>query len=208
MSLESLTNPLERLGYLPTAMQMRPSDFPPSSSYAWSASIQYYLNDVAISGVDGAAYVYTGGADQITCILGGSDPSASANWTLLGGAKATKIIPVSAGPAVNALTLSNHTLVVPANSKWLVHVHGLVSIAAGNYANTDDFVIGVTSSGTGGLGEEATFAPAPIPSTQFHVANSFYVEAGTTTSTLAITASGSGTSQNWTGIVAAFIRLA
>lgn len=212
MSLESLTNPLERLQYLPTAMQMRPSDFPPSSSYVYSALIQYFLNDVAFSAVDDAAYVYTGGADQDTSTLGGADPSANPSWTLLGGAKTTKQIPTSGGAALGALTLTNHTLAVPANSKWLVSVHG-VAAKGSALAASDAMVLGVTSSGTGGVGSSSihTGAVGASPATtSFNVASTFYVEAGTTTSTLTITATvlGNASTMNLTNIVAAYTRLA
>lgn len=208
-SLESLTNPSERLQYLPTAMQMRPSDFPPSSSYVWSSIIQYYLNDVVISPVDGAAYVYTGGPNQITALLGGSDPSASSDWTLLGGAKSTKQIPTGGASASGALTFGNNTLVVPAESKWLVHVHGLATKAT-PLAASDSITIGITSSGTGGLGENCDNNAVPISGgdTNYQIANSFYVEAGTTSSTLTLTAVTHGSAQSFTQVVVAYIRLA
>jgi hypothetical protein len=209
MSLESLTNPLERLQYLPTALQLRPSDFPPSSSYVYSDLITYFLNDVAFSAADDAAYVYTGGLDQITSVSGGGDPSTRSDWTLMSGAKSTKIEPASVGPALGALSFANNTLVVPAGSKWLVHVHGLATKATA-YAATDSITIGVTSSGTGGLGENCdnNAVPSTGVDTNFQIANSFYVEAGTTSSTLTVTATAHTVSQNFTQVVAAFIRLA
>lgn len=81
-SLESLKDPLSRLGILGTAgsqsSSFRRNEV--NNADVWDATKQYYLNDVAFSAIDGGAYVMEGGtttsgAAPITAVLGGSDPA-------------------------------------------------------------------------------------------------------------------------------------
>jgi hypothetical protein len=94
-SLESLKNPVQRLGVLGTAASQTASfrRNEVGNSDVWDATKQYYLNDIAFSDLDGGAYVFEGGATAgsaapLTSILGGVDPaadwfSANAVWVPL-----------------------------------------------------------------------------------------------------------------------------
>ena len=83
--LESLRNPLERLSVLPQSLNWRVD--PTTNDPTWDVGLQYYKYDVVISGVDGGAYVFTGGLYDagppevfpITCLLGGVDPALDTN---------------------------------------------------------------------------------------------------------------------------------
>jgi len=85
-SLESLKNPVTRLGILGTAASQS-SSFRRNevdNSDIWDVTKQYYLNDMVFSGIDGGAYVFSGGATvssapALSSILGGNDPAA--DWT-------------------------------------------------------------------------------------------------------------------------------
>jgi len=66
-ALYPLQDPLSRGVYLPTTMAFRGT---------WNATTQYYPNEVAVSPIDGNAYLTT------VPIRGGSDPSTGvATWT-------------------------------------------------------------------------------------------------------------------------------
>jgi hypothetical protein len=102
-SLESLKNPVTRLGVLGTAgsqsASFRRNEV--NNSNVWDATKQYYLNDIAFSAIDGGAYVMDGGitvgsAAPLTAILGGDDPAV--DWT---SAAAAIWVPLAAnGPRV------------------------------------------------------------------------------------------------------------
>jgi len=83
-SLESLKNPVQRLGVLGTAASQSASfrRNEVGNSDIWDVTKQYYLNDIAFSDLDGGAYVFEGGptvgtAAPATSILGGPDPALS-----------------------------------------------------------------------------------------------------------------------------------
>lgn len=85
-SLESLKNPVSRLGILGTAASQSASfrRNEVNNSDIWDVTKQYYLNDMAFSEIDGGAYVFSGGATTQsappqTSILGGDDPAT--DWT-------------------------------------------------------------------------------------------------------------------------------
>jgi hypothetical protein len=102
-SLESLKNPVTRLGILGFAgsqsASFRRNEV--NNSNVWDVTKQYYLNDIAFSGIDGGAYVMDGGitvgsAAPLTAILGGDDPAV--DWT---SAAAAIWVPLAAnGPRV------------------------------------------------------------------------------------------------------------
>lgn len=69
MSLTTLENPLSRLNVLPNTMNWRGG---------WDVSEQYYLNDIVSSPIDTFSYILT-----TISLLGGTDPSLSAEWTRL-----------------------------------------------------------------------------------------------------------------------------
>ena len=96
MSVDTLSNPLTRLGVLPTAMNWRG---------VWSVSEQYYKSDVVGSPIDNLSYVL-----DITSLSGGSDPSSSADWTAITTTAAAGITSVSAGTGI---TIDNTNPSVP-----------------------------------------------------------------------------------------------
>jgi len=86
-SLESLKNPVTRLGVLGTAgsqsASIRRNEV--NNSNIWDVAKQYYLNDIAFSAIDGGAYVMDGGptiggAAPLTAVLGGDDPAT--DWVV------------------------------------------------------------------------------------------------------------------------------
>lgn len=88
-SLESLKNPVTRLGVLGTAgsqsASFRRNEV--DNSNIWDPAKQYYLNDIVFSSIDGGAYVMDGGATTgsaapLTAVLGGDDPAT--NWVSAG----------------------------------------------------------------------------------------------------------------------------
>lgn len=81
-SLESLKNPVSRLGVLGTAASQSASfrRNEVNNGDIWDVTKQYYLNDMVFSEIDGGAYVFSGGATAggappQTSILGGVDPA-------------------------------------------------------------------------------------------------------------------------------------
>jgi hypothetical protein len=81
-SLESLKNPVTRLGVLGTAASQSASfrRNEVNNGDIWDVTKQYYLNDMVFSEIDGGAYVFSGGATAggappQTSILGGVDPA-------------------------------------------------------------------------------------------------------------------------------------
>ena len=81
-SLESLKNPVTRLGVLGTAASQSASfrRNEVNNGDIWDVTKQYYLNDMVFSEIDGGAYVFSGGATvggapPQTSILGGVDPA-------------------------------------------------------------------------------------------------------------------------------------
>ena len=84
-SLDSLKNPVTRLGILGVAASQSASfrRNEVGNSDIWDPTKQYYLNDIAFSDIDGGAYVMEGGATvgaaaPRTSVLGGNDPAD--NW--------------------------------------------------------------------------------------------------------------------------------
>jgi hypothetical protein len=133
-SLESLKNPVQRLGVLGTAASQTASFRRNEVGNAdiWDATKQYYLNDIAFSAIDGGAYVFSGGATvgtaaPVTCILGGNEPAddwfnpgpppAVSVWTPLGGYGARVVESPSTLPqsatlvAGGAITFTNCALI-------------------------------------------------------------------------------------------------
>jgi hypothetical protein len=123
-SLESLKDPLQRLGVLGTAgsqsSSFRRSEV--NNSDIWDVTKQYYLNDMVFSAIDGGAYVMEGGATAgsaapVTAILGGDDPAIdwSANvpaiWVPMATYGPRVVVPAGAQSATvvagGAITFAN-----------------------------------------------------------------------------------------------------
>jgi hypothetical protein len=189
-SLESLSNPLERLGVLPTTMSARFI----GTSLTWNVAVQYFKNDVVLSGVDGGAYVC-----EVTAVLGGSDPSAApAAWTKLAptGIQNTSLVsvPSTAGVA-NVIALpAGATLTAPAGSTWRVGIQGSLATPLVT-ATTDVTTFAFTPNGAGALVWVADVAPianASSLATEFGLSGVVTVGTGGTT----ITPAASYTGQN------------
>jgi hypothetical protein len=154
-SLESLANPLERIAVLPTAMNLRqvPATQVAPASPVWSALVQYFLNDLVISSVDGGAYIWGGGANGETTVRGGNDPSdATSGWikTATNGVNTyNTLAPTIVSAPAGVLTITNGTLSVPAESEWFISVQVIgVLPAVGTSADVSELTF--TASGAGG----------------------------------------------------------
>ena len=129
-SLESLSNPLERLSVLPTTMNFRKN--PATGLPFWNVAIQYFINDVVISPLNGGAYICSGGTNDITATLGGVDPSldTTGNWyatTQAGlvsfGQLFTSTVPIVGAAGVITIP-AGAVLTADASSTWLVTING------------------------------------------------------------------------------------
>jgi hypothetical protein len=180
--LESLRNPLERLEVLPTTMALRTD--PLTNSPEWSASVQYFKNDVVISPVDGKAYVYYGGASDVSTVRGGSDPSASADWQVLQGpgvGTEGSAAPTFADGGAGVITVTGGTLAdAGSGSKWLVCFQGTTTAGAPLVAG-DTVTWTVTGSGVGGDSAVWTVVP-DVSATKTSWGFSAVIEAGTSVS--------------------------
>lgn len=209
-SLESLSNPLERLTVLPTAVNIRKSG---AGDITWDAGVQYFQNDLVISTLDGGAYVFTGGASNRTSILGGSDPAAAPTlWTSLAtvGIQNTSQITVpSTLGAANAITLpAGATLTgLPAGSTWLVAVQGSLTTAIATVA-ADVSTFTFTPNGAGAVTWRTDIAPiANTVSTITDFGQSGFVTVGTGGSTITPTAAYAGAAPTLVGLIS-YVRIA
>ena len=155
-SLESLKNPVTRLGVLGTAGSQSGSfrRNEVDNSDIWDVAKQYYLNDVVFSAIDGGAYVMSGGATALsaaplTAIVGGDDPaidwttSATAVWVPLAPSGPRVVEPAGAQTATlaaagGALTFVNCALVQAAvganvalgDTNFMAHVQFAITFSA------------------------------------------------------------------------------
>lgn len=125
MSLESLTTPLSALRWLPRGV-----NFATATENAlnvndpyFSATHQYVKNDICLSVVNDGAYIFLGGAGDITTTFGGDDPANDSNWISLSKGEANTFVgpinPTVTGGATAAYTLTDNSLPVFEGS-WLV----------------------------------------------------------------------------------------
>jgi hypothetical protein len=112
MSLTPLDNPLERLGVNPNGMNWRG---------LWTATEQYFLNDVAVSPMNNASYILNGK----TALLDGGDPSLNPDWIEL-SATTTGVASVNAGVGI-AMTGTG--------TNPIVNNTGVITITAGTGLN-------------------------------------------------------------------------
>jgi hypothetical protein len=213
-SLESLKNPVTRLGVLGTAgsqtASFRRNEL--GNSDVWDATKQYYLNDVAFSDLDGGAYVFEGGATvggaaPLTSILGGNDPAADwigANpvWVPLAGWGPRVVEPAGTQSATlvaagGALTFVNCALIqadVGANTplgfaNYMAHVQMAVTFSA--VATAAEW-FNLTLTPTGGTltpSRQVTVTPAVGVALQ-NVSVSVYVPLAADGTTLSLTLAG------------------
>lgn len=101
MSLVTIVNPLTRLNVLPNGMNWRGG---------WSATEQYYKNDVVVSNINQSSYILTGE----TTSYGGNDPTTNPLWVEL-SSQSTGIVSVNAGTGIS-ITGNQGTPIVNANN--------------------------------------------------------------------------------------------
>jgi len=173
-SLESLKDPVSRLGILGTAGSQSASwrRGEVTNASDWDDTKQYYLNDMVFSGIDGGAYVMTGGptafgAPPVTAVKGGEDPSLA--WLVDGsvwepvaafGPRVVVPVPVdetqTAVAAAGVITFTNCDLnqaVLGENvsfgaANYMAHIQYDVGLGA-TAANADFQFINFTPNGTG-----------------------------------------------------------
>jgi hypothetical protein len=114
--LEGITNPLPALNILTTEMKWRGN---------WSATTQYYQNDVVRSPTNGIEYIL----GTLTALRGGLDPgdlaNTTGNWTALGGIASSSQNPAFADAGGGVYTITGGNLLgVPAFSRWLISFQG------------------------------------------------------------------------------------
>lgn len=154
-SLESLSNPLERLTVLPTTMNLRKN--PATSLPYWDATIQYFINDVVISPLTEGAYICSGGTNDQSAVRGGVDPSLDTTgvwWStsVAGVSNSASITPTFTAPALpnGAYTVVGGTVNAPAGSEWLVTLQ--CASATGTGALTATEIVTFTATPNGGAG--------------------------------------------------------
>lgn len=190
-SLESLQNPLERLSVLPTTMSWRSN--PVTNDPTWNVSLQYFYNDVVISGVNEGAYIFTGGPssvspplDHLWTLRGGVDPALDTNgyWQKLTqtgvetSVSATPTFTLSGAAGAQTVVVGSGSLQgVSAGSKWLVTlsfagVWGAVQTVA------ELLTFSIASNGTSGT-TDVNDVPPIVGSVNNRGSCSFIVSAGT-----------------------------
>jgi hypothetical protein len=214
-SLESLKDPLQRLGILGTAgsqsSSFRRNEV--NNADVWDVTKQYYLNDVVFSGIDGGAYVMEGGTTALgaapkTALLGGVDPAQDwiqnvpNNWVPLAPTGPRVVKPagtqsatVVAGPAA-AWTFVNCVLnatavganVPVAAADYMAQIQfTLTKTVGGALAATDWNTITFTPDG-GGTARSITVIPnADTTATAFSWAGQVYLGPTPTTTTVTVT---------------------
>lgn len=212
-SLESLKDPLLRLGVLGTAgsqsSSFRRNEV--NNADVWDPTKQYYLNDVAFSAIDGGAYVMeggttVGGAAPITAVLGGDDPAddwvsnAPNKWVPLAPygprvvARVNQSATVAAGPAaawtfancaLNQSALGANTPVAATN--YMAQIQFTLTRSAGVLAATDWNTITFTPNGTGAVARSVTVVPiADTVAPAFSWCGQLYLPTENDTTTIAV----------------------
>ena len=166
MALESLSNPLQALAAQPYVMNLRSQDATTNDA-EWSATTQYFINDMVRSPLTGGMYVleaWDGAANTPSCVLSVNDPSSAAGaadgWAPTQGAGlrsvsqlAAAVQGVAAG-AAGALTVTGGlTLTLPAAlptaSTWLVKLDYTATLTGGGaFVAAENVVWTVTPNGT------------------------------------------------------------
>jgi hypothetical protein len=210
-SLESLSNPLERLVILNTTMSFRTQA---TGDTVWDVLQQYYLNDVVFSSVDGGAYIWLGGPDFRTTVRGGDDPSvAGSGWAALSAEYVTQssvIQPTVGTPAANVIPLTTNAVTVPDGSWWQVSVQATCTASQALVAG-DVVTFTLTASGTGASSKSWDVVPivdAATVSTDWGAAGLVIAgTGGTTGQTLTLTATYAQALQTPTNVAVVLIRV-
>jgi len=209
MALESLRDPLSRLSTLPVTMNVAFSPANSTNPY-WSATTQYFQNDVVLSPVDDGAYVLL----VTSTLLGGLDPSDPASdWYSLSKSTAGTAVVDSAvtatGGATTAYTLAGTpVLTLSAGSSWMVTVQANATAAAA--LDASDW-LKWTVAVAGGSTASATFVPSvDTVAVSYSGAASFVVSAGSTAGAISFALIGgnaASTSLTLSGVVITCVRV-
>jgi hypothetical protein len=214
-SLESLSNPLERLSVLPTAMNLRKN--PATGLPYWDVAIQYFINDVVISPINGGAYICSGGTQDQTAVRGGADPSADTTgvwWStsVAGVSSSASLTPTYTAGAIGApYTVTNGTLAAPAGSSWLVTVQCATATPTAAYTAADDVTITVTPNGVAGnVAANLTIDPLTTAASRNGWSGSGFITVGATGTSIVLGGTSAGASQvvALAGVRATFVRIA
>lgn len=191
-SLESLANPLERLGVLPQAMNLNLN--PITGDPTWDVARQYFQNDVAISGIDGGAYILNANS---TTFLGGVDPSldGGVHWQKTfpnGVSYYDSLVPTFTASGANytiaGTGLTGNKYVAPAGSAWMVIWQGTATIGTGTLTATDWVQLTLTPDGTGATTPQGLNVNPQIGSASTSFSITTYVEVGTGGTGIVLTA--------------------
>jgi len=209
MALESLSNPLQALAVLPYAMNLRSQDATTNDS-TWSATTQYFHNDVVRSPLTGGLYVYeawdVAGAQNLPdAIVSANDPSSAAGlaegWAPAQGNGLTSVVQNSAAVTGGTVALANLgattglILTLPAAlgvaSTWLVKLDYTATLATPPFTGTEWLTWTVTPNGT-----------APVVRVSSHVFGAAAPSGGSPVSVV-VTLPADGTSLTPTGVQSA-----
>jgi hypothetical protein len=147
MSLAPLENPLTRLTLFPNTMNYRGG---------WSATEQYYSNDVVGSGINNNTYILTGK----TTILGGGDPSTNTDWEVIssidGGVQSVTALEITGvkniGNAQNVVLVNSGVISITTDVLTGIQNTGnaqnQVLVNSGVISVTTPLSSGITISGT------------------------------------------------------------
>jgi hypothetical protein len=165
MALESLSNPLQALASLPYAMNLRSQDATTNNA-EWSATTQYFINDVVRSPLTGGLYVYEawdGAQNLSSAIVSANDPSSvggqAEGWASAQGnglktvdQNSAAVTGVAAGAAGSLGATAGLTLTllnpIGVASTWLVKLdYNATLTGAGAFAATEWVVWTTTTNG-------------------------------------------------------------
>lgn len=214
-SLESLSNPLERLSVLPTAMNLRKN--PATGLPYWDVAIQYFINDVVISPITEGAYICTGGTQDQIAVRGGADPSADTTgvwWStsVAGVSSSASLTPTyTAGGIGAAYTVAGGSFAAPAGSSWLVTVQCATATPTAAYALADVIVITATPDGVAGnLAASFSIDPLVGAASRSNWSASGLITVGATGTSVALSGTSAGATQvvALAGVRATFVRIA
>ena len=209
-ALESLSNPLERLATLPTAVQARSNGV---GDIIWDPTLQYYRGDLAISSLTGGAYIFTGGASERSAILGGLDPVlAPTLWTRLQGDGLSSVSVFdgagpfnSAGGGAAYAFPAGASILAPEGSTWLCVVQGK-NTNAGGAVGVDFSTFTFNANGVGAVDASVSPMISTALDSTFSASATVFVGVGGTT--IAFTGVAAGIAQALSDLRVSYIRVA
>jgi len=224
MALESLANPLQALGAQPYVMNLRSQDATTNNA-TWSATTQYFINDMVRSPTDGGLYVYeawSGSANTASCILSAVDPGSAggraAGWAPAQGEGLQTFrqttAAVTGGTAAGALAATaglTLTLAAPLAvvSNWLVKLDYTATVATPPFVAAEHAIWTVAPNGTAPVSRLCTHSfGASVSSAGSPMSVVVTLPADGTTLTVSGVQSATATVLTFTGgVTASFARL-